>query len=270
MSTRGLLGALCSAALVCGAGWAAAEEPGTSAPEPVPSTSEPSQPKPWGVGATYYYQTQPYGLTSLTLGLPPGVPAIDPSVTKNLDVHNTTETELLTVDYWVLPFLNLQALVGRIETETKVGLSTVDIGIGIRFADLNVRAKGMVYGGGATLAYGTHRVFGTLTGQYTAAILDEEGASVTALVVTPRVGVVVLKRVTLHVGAMYQRPSEKHSGKYDVPPLGSVDYSVKLNSANKWSGLAGATVGITPHWVLTAEGGFGKRQALTIHLDYRW
>jgi hypothetical protein len=261
MSTRGLLEALCSAVLFCGAGWAAAEEPGT------PQSDE-LRPKPWGTGATYYYQTQPYGLESLKLGLPPGVPAIDPAVTKGLDVRNTTETELLTVDYWVLPFLNLQALVGRIETETKVPLSTVNIGIPL--GDLDVKAKGMLYGGGVTLAYGTHRFFGTLTGQYTAAILDEEGASATALVVSPRLGAVVLKRATIYVGAMYQRPSEEHSGKYDVPPLGSVDYSVKLTSADKWSGLAGATFAITPHWLLTAEGGFGKRHSLLTHLDYRW
>ncbi len=261
MSTRRRLGAFLGAAVLCGAGWAAAEETQSAAPEP-------SRMKPWGVGATYYYQTQPYGLKSLTLGLPPGVPQIDPSVAENLDVRNTTETELLTVDYWVLPFLNLQALVGRIETETKVPLSTVNIGIPL--ADLIVKSKGVVYGGGATLAYGTDRVFGTLTGQYTAAILDEEGASVTALVVTPRLGVVVFKRATVYAGAMYQRPSEKHSGKYDVPPLGTVDYSVKLTSADKWSGLAGATFAVTPHWVLTAEGGFGKRHTLLTHLDYRW
>lgn len=264
MSTRALLRAFrvsCGAALLCGAGWAAAEEPGASTPEP-------SRPKPWGVGGTYYYQTQPYGLKSLTLGLPPGVPAIDPSVTEGIDVDNTTETQLLTVDYWVLPFLNLQALAGRIETETKVRLSSVQIGIPL--ADLDVRAKGIVYGGGATLAYGSDRFFGTLTGQYTAAILDEEGASVTALVVSPRAGVVVARRVTLYLGAMYQRPSEKHSGKYNVPPLGSVDYSVKLDSANKWNGLAGVTFAVSPHWLLTVEGGFGKRQSLLAHLDYRF
>ena len=75
MSRHRLLGALCSAAFLCGAGSAAAEGP---------------RPKPWGVGATYYYQTQPYGLKSLTLGLPPGVPQIDPSVSDSLDVRNTT------------------------------------------------------------------------------------------------------------------------------------------------------------------------------------
>lgn len=261
MSRHWLLGVLCGAALACGAGWAAAEEPQASA-------AEPSQPKPWGVGATYYYQTQPYGLKSLTLGLPPGVPQIDSSVTDSLDVRNTTETELVTVDYWVLPFLNVQGLVGRIETETKVPLSTVNIGIPL--SDLVVRSKGVVYGGGATLAYGTNRIFGTLTGQYTAAVLDEEGASVTALVLTPRLGVVVFERATLYGGAMYQRPSEKHTGKYDVPPLGTVDYSVKLTSSDRWSGLAGATFAVTPHWVLTAEGGFGKRHTLLTHLDYRW
>jgi hypothetical protein len=239
----------------------AAEEAASAAPEP-------PRPKPWGVGATYYYQTQPYGLDSLTLGLPPGVPQIDPAVTEGLDVRNTTETEVLTFDYWVLSFLNLQALVGRIETETKVPLSTVNIGIPL--ADLNVQAKGMVYGGGVTLAYGTDRIFGTLTGQYTAAVLDEEGASATALVLTPRLGVVVHRKATLYVGAMYQRPSEKHSGQYSVPPFGSVEYSVKLTSSNKWSGLVGATLGITPHWLLTAEGGFGKRHTLLTHLDYRW
>lgn len=259
MSTRGL--GVLFAAFVCGAGGAAAEEPPSAAPEP-------ARPKPWGVGATYYYQTQPYGLKSLALGLPAGVPHIDPSVTEGLDVRNTTETELLTVDYWVLPFLNLQALVGRIETESKVRLSTVNIGIPL--ADLIVKSKGVVYGGGATLAYGTDRVFGTLTGQYTAAILDEEGASVTALVLTPRLGAVVLERATVYAGAMYQRPSEKHSGQHSVPPLGSVDYSVKLTSSDRWNGLAGVTFAVTPHWVLTAEGGFGRRHTLLTHLDYRW
>lgn len=257
MSARRLLAVLCGVTSLCGAAGAAAQEAGAS-------SSEATRPKPWGVGTTYYYQTQPYGLESLTLGLP----GIDPSLAETLDVDNTTETELLTIDHWVLPFLNLQALAGRIKTETRVELSAVNIGIPL--ADLDVKSEGLVYGGGATLGYGTDRIFGTFTGQYTAAILDEEDASVTALVLSPRLGFVAHPKVALYAGAMYQRPSEKHAGRYAVPPFGTIEYSVKVTSSNRWNGLVGATVALTPQWLLTAEGGFGKRHSLLAHLDYRW
>jgi hypothetical protein len=253
---RSLLGGWCCLALLSCANVSTAQS-GSVRPGP-------QLPKPWGVGVTFYDQSQPYGLESLRLNLP----GIDPSVASSLDVDNTTETEHVTFDRWLLPFLNVQVLIGRLETRTDIKLSALNIGVPL--SDLSVRTSGLVYGCGATLAYGTGRAFGTLTAQYTGTHLDEEGAAVRALVLTPKLGVKVHERAAVHVGAMYQRPTEEHSGQYPVPPFGTVAYSVKVTSADRWNYLAGVDAGLGSHWLLTAEGGFGKRHAVLLHLDYRW
>ena len=221
-------------------------------------------PKKWGLGVTAYRQSQPYSLESLQLGLP----GLDPALANGLDVDNTTKTLHATFDYWLLPFLDVQVLIGNLESDTDVKLSTLNIGVPL--SDLEVKSKGLVYGGGFTLAYGTSRSFATLTGQYTWTNLDEEGSSVEAWVVSPRVGMMVGKWAAAYVGAMYQEPQEKHTGTYDVPPFGTVLYSVELTSADKWGYLAGFNVGLAENWMLTVEGGFGKRTSVLAHLDYRW
>lgn len=255
-ATPSVVARLCCAGLVTWAATAAAQE-GSAA-------SGPELPKRWGVGVTYYNQSQPYTIESLSMSLP----GIAPSVAKGLSVNNTTETLHATFDYWLLPFLDVQVLVGDLQSDTSVKLSKLNIGIPL--ADLKVKSKGLVYGGGLTLAYGTGSVFGTLTGQYTETKMDEEGASVTAWVATPKLGMRLGRRAAVYVGAMYQKPQERHSGRYDVPPFGTVPYAVKLTSADKWGYLAGLSIGVAEHWVLTMEDGFGKRTSALAHLDYRW
>jgi hypothetical protein len=226
--------------------------------------SGPQLPKKWGLGVSYYRQSQPYGLEELSLGLP----GIDPAVASQLDVDNTTKTLHATFDYWLLPFLDVQVLVGNIDTTTDVKLSALNLGMPL--SDLTVKAKGLVYGGGFTLAYGGESAFATLTTQYTATKMDEEGASVTAWVVTPKIGMRLGPYAAAYVGAMYQKPEEKHAGTYDVPPFGTVPYSVKLTSTDNWGYLAGVNVGLTENLMLLLEGGFGTRTSVLAHLDYRW
>jgi hypothetical protein len=221
-------------------------------------------PKKWGVGVSYYRQSQPYTLESLKLGLP----GIDPAATEGLKVDNTTTTLHATFDYWLLPFLDVQLLVGNLESDTKVGLSKVNIGIPL--SNLNVRAKGTVYGGGVTLAVGNERAFATLTGQYMETRLDEEDASVKAWVATPKLGMVLTPGIAAYIGAMYQKPQERHAGSYAVPPLGTTTYSVDLTSKKQWGYLAGVNIGLSEHWVATVEGGFSDRKSFLAHLDYRF
>ena len=229
---------------------------------------EQAMPKPWGVGLSYYQQSQPYGIESLELsGLPPAVAGlIDP---KQISASNFTETTHVTFDYWVLPFLDLQLLAGTITSNTDVQLSKVNIGMPLQ--DLHVRSKGNVYGGGITLVYGYEQVFGTLTAQYTSSNLDELDSSVKAYVLTPKIGMKLGTQAAAYLGAMYQKPQEKHTGTYLVPPFPApLHYSVTLTNENKWGYLAGVNYGFTENWVLTVEGGFGKRKSVLAHLDYRW
>lgn len=249
-------------ALVLGAAGAAVAQPAGQ------GSAAQAMPKRWGVGISYYQQSQPYGIDSLRLsGLPPGVAGlIDPKV---IDAANFTETTHVTFDYWLFPFLDLQLLAGTITSNTDLGFSQVNIGLPLQ--DLEVSSKGNLFGGGLTLVYGYESFFGTFTAQYTSADLDQIGSSVKALVLTPKVGMRLGAKAAAYVGAMYQEPEEKHSGTYLVPPFPApLDYSVTLTNADKWGYLAGVNYGFTEHWVATIEGGFGERTSLLAHLDYRW
>jgi len=221
-------------------------------------------PKRWGLGVNYYSQDQPYKIDSLTLGLP----GLDPALAQRLKVDNSAVSTHLVLDYWLLPFLNLELLAGNIDGETDVALSEVNVGIPL--SNITVDYRGLFYGAGFTLAAGGKRFFSTFTTEYSNTKLSNENSSVSAWVVTPRVGINVGKETALYVGGMYERPEEKHKGTYTVPGLGAVPYDVVLSGRDAWSAIAGANLGLGEHFVLTLEGGFGNRDAVLAHLNYRW
>lgn len=221
-------------------------------------------PKQWGIGIVYYSQKQPYRIDSLILG----VPGLDPALASNLKVDNDTDSYHMVLDYWALPFLNFEVLAGHIDGTTKVGLSKVDIGIPLD--NIDVHYRGLFYGFGFTLAAGGRHTYATLTTEYTNTKLDNEGSSVSAWVVTPRVGTSVGRYSSVYVGGMYERPDEHHKGVYTVPYLGTVPYDVTLSGKYAWSYLIGASLGLTENWELNLESGFGDRDAALAYLSYRW
>lgn len=220
-------------------------------------------PKQWGLGVTWYSQRQPYSIKTLSLG----IQGIDPSVASTLGVDNRTKTVHAVLDYWLLPFLDVEVLAGKLNGTTNVKVSKLQLGVPLD--DITVRYDGLVYGGGFTLAAGGDRYFATLTGEFTSTHLDVVDSSVKAWVLTPKVGMTV-GNGALYLGAMYQDPQEKHKGTYAVPYLGTVPYAVTLGSEHAWSYLAGVNAGFGEHWVLTLESGFGDRHSTLAYLDYRW
>jgi len=221
-------------------------------------------PAPFGIGLTLYDQTQDYALQNLTLGLP----GLDGDGFTNLPVDNRTDSYHLKLDWWALPFLNLYAIGGRLETTTTVHLRDVAIPLPIPLGDLRIENDGWVYGGGITLAVGGNHWFGTLSTTYTRADLEVTDGSVEAWVVTPKVGW-TRDAAAMYVGAMYQDAEERHRGTYELPFIGPVPFEVVLGEASHWSGLLGATVGLGEHTVLLLEGGFGARKSVMVSLEYR-
>jgi hypothetical protein len=220
-------------------------------------------PNPFGIGLSLYTQDQNYTIDKLVLG----VQTIDPAAAKNLKIKNTTKAAHLTADYWVLPFVDVYAILGQVRGSTNVNLSQVNIGVPLQ--DLDVKYRGLLYGAGLVLAYGGAHVFGTLDLNYNNTSLDVTTSSVSAWLATPRVGY-DFGTTSVWLGGMYQDPQERHRGTFDVPGLGPVPYDVTLGAKDKWSYLAGLSTEFTPHWVLTLEGGFGLRTAALAHLDYRF
>ena len=89
-------------------------------------------PLPWGIGLTLHQQDQDYSLSRLDIDIP-----VDLSLVQDVEVENTVGEANLKLDLWLLPFLNVFGLVGRIEGETTVNLAPF-------FSDLAVEYDGVV------------------------------------------------------------------------------------------------------------------------------
>lgn len=220
-------------------------------------------PKPFGVGVSYLTQDQDYAIDRLALG----IGAIDPSAVVGLGIESDVDTVHLTADWWVLPFLDLYAILGNVNGSTHVGLSQINIGLPLQ--DLTVNYDGLLYGAGMVLAYGRERLFVLVDLSYSWSDLDLSTSSVRAFVATPRVGY-DFGKVSLWAGAMYQDPDERHRGVVDIPPLGPVPYDVVLGSKDHWNYTVGLSASLGEHWVASVEGGFGPRSMVLAHIDYRF
>ena len=71
---------------------------------------------PWGVGVDFFTMDQDYAIKNLQFDLP-GVDVSDPSL---ISVSNDLNHYDLKLDLWVTPFLNVFALVGRVNADTLV------------------------------------------------------------------------------------------------------------------------------------------------------
>ena len=258
---RGIRCALLAVAilLLVPAGPAVAQSGGLDIPDGV------HLPAPWGVAITLYSQTQDYDIVNLDVPLA----GIDIGQAENLTVANQTDTYHFKFDYWLLPFLNVYAIVGYVDGTTTVELGKIDLGIPIRLNDIRIDYDGLLYGGGVTLAFGGKGWFTTLTYDINETDLDLTDSSVSAWVLTPRVGL-VFEGAAIWVGGMYQQAEETHAGIFDMPFLGSVPFRVELEQSDAWSYFVGMNAGLGEHLNLTLEGGFGPRKAVLATLEYRF
>lgn len=222
-------------------------------------------PMKWGFGLTLYNQNQPYDIVSLQIPLA----GLDLGAADGLDIQNNTDSYHLKFDYWLFPFLNVYLLGGSIEGTTTVKLSDVELGLPITLNNIKIDYSGMMYGGGVTLAVGGKGWFASLTYDITQTDLDVSSSSVSAWVVTPRVGL-VFDHAALWVGAMYQRAEETHEGIWEMPYLGAVPFNVVLEQSDPWNYQIGMIAGLSEHWNLNFEGGFGNRKSVLATLEYRF
>lgn len=222
-------------------------------------------PNPVGLGVTFYSQNQPYETESMAVQYP----GVDQGLLQNLNIENETTTFHLRLDYWVLPFLNVFGLGGNIDSSTRIELSQVELGLPITLDDLIVNLDGTMFGLGGVLAFGGKKWFGTVAYQLTETNLKESDSAVSAWVLTPKVG----RRFNGGagwIGGMYQQAQEEHNGIFDMPGIGDIPYEVKLREQQPWNVVAGATYGITRHWIVTAQAGFGERVSALGMFEYRF
>jgi hypothetical protein len=223
--------------------------------------------EPWGVGIDYYSMDQPYQISSLEFLLP-GVILDDPS---QLEVQNEIEHVDIKFDVWLTPFLNVFAILGKMDAETVVDLGSTNImGLDIPLGKLPVDYDGTVYGAGLTLAYGGERWFTSVTATWTDTSLSGDfDSSVSSFTAQPRIGLNEGK-MSFWVGGMYLDTDEKHQGVIALTGLGVVPFTVELEGANKWNTVVGAGFTFSPKATVYLEAGFGKRDHLLFNFTYRF
>lgn len=227
-----------------------------------------SLPIPCGIGVNYYYQRQGYNMTKISLD--PDVSQLFPLNPSDLKVKSRINEVNLKLDVWLLPFLNVFAIAGRVEQVTKVSNIPHP-----QLSTLQYEDEGYLYGGGATLAYGIKRVWASLTVADTYASLDSVDSWIQAFVVTPKVGVRVNtpwpgKGLNFWVGGMYQQAEEEHAGNWDIPGIGPLKYDVTLNEKEPWNVIAGLSTDLWGRVALEVEVGFGEREQVLTSLAYRF
>jgi hypothetical protein len=134
------------------------------------------------------------------------------------------------LDAWVLPFLNVYGVAGKVNGENKVSGIEVDVsGIDPRYepfirqlvpSSFTLDYEGSVYGIGTVLAAGKGRYWGTIDYNFTRANLDISTSEIDTHTVTPRVGVKGEAggiKGSLWIGSMFQRTDERQLGSLGFP-----------------------------------------------------
>jgi len=224
-------------------------------------------PRPWGVGLDFYTMDQDYDIKSLSFALP-GVSLGDPS---KLKVTNEVQHFDIKGDAWILPFLNVFGILGRVQIDTVVDFSQADIvGLPIQLPNLPVSFDGTVYGGGFTLAYGTEKWFTSVTTVFTKTNTSGDlDTKVSSTAVQPRIGLLKYGW-QFWVGGMYLKTDEKHSGEIEIPYLGNVPFAVELQTKDNWNYVVGAGYDFTDRASLKFEYGFGNRTHTLFNFTFRF
>lgn len=224
-------------------------------------------PRPWGIGVDFYTMDQDYDIDYLKFEIP-GVSLGDPSLLK---VTNDIQHIDIKIDAWILPFLNVFAILGHVENDTIIDLSKAPVqGLPFPLGKLTVSTDGTVTGFGMTLAYGNDNWFTTFTATKTETSLSGNfDSNVDTTTMQPRIGI-VKGQWQYWVGGLYLDIEESHKGTVPLPVLGNVPFEVILGGSDDWNTALGARHVFSEHADLTFEVGFGDRSHTLFNFTYRF
>ena len=244
-------------------------------------------PLPFGIGVIGYWQEQdlkPKSIGLATLGIT-GISAQAANVESEVDNYN------VRLDAWLLPFLNVYGIVGKVEGENKAsGVTVTDswtgntggnvileatlsgIQAGIQSSGFPLDYDGEVYGIGAILAYQWGKYWGTIDYNFTQADLDISTSEIDTHTITPRIGrsgSLGNIKGSLWIGAMHQAVDENHNGQINQGGL-DIEYIVLNEQENEWNFLLGGAAELSERIHVGIEGGLGERKQVMGNLTFRF
>ncbi len=203
----------------------------------------------------------------------------------------------LKLDAWVLPFLNVFATVGVFDGDATIPLRIQGSDLFPELCAITPNAPNCVrtfsaiarpgYEGknialGMTLAMGWDRFFVAVPVTYAWTDVDIIDTTVTALNITPRIGMTGdmgnRGSVAVFMGATYLRAEVDLEGSVDIETPGGPDgdvttLSFRIGQRNKdrWNYLLGFNWDLSKNWSFMAEAGFGgSRENFIAGATYRF
>lgn len=209
-----------------------------------------------------------------------GLGATPPVSVDRIDVPTTefhASSTVARIDLWVIPCLNIYGIVGNTRTTGDVAV-TID-----RFPlpasppvalDLPVTLEGPTAGFGVTTGFGGKNWFAMLDINKTWTSFSNLDSSLTALVITPRIGVPIdrpLFKGEVHVGAMWQDTAQTVELTVNHPTLGNgLHVQVDQFEPNPWNFLVGGLWALDERLQLMVEGGMGGRSYVVSGITIRY
>jgi hypothetical protein len=220
-------------------------------------------PLPFGVGFVYNYLERDIDVTDVRVGVD-GAEVRSVSEFLDLGSNSKVNAALLKGDVWLLPFLNLYALLGYIHNESaSVGHVSVPrppvLGGNAEFdIEIPTEIEGLVGGLGLTLAGGYKQFFIAGDVNYSQTDLGFDD-SFSALVASLRVGwygKVAEVPLRVWVGGSYWDTANTASSTVDVAGVGRVQFEADQGPENPWNAVLGGSFVLDRRWEFFAEYGF--------------
>ena len=209
------------------------------------------------------------------------------------------------LDAWVLPFMNVYAVVGKIDGRADFelgvpgdrlleffglgGLCNPPIGQPAQICSQTLttqaqpRYNGENVGIGVNLAMGWSRFFVTLPITYVWSDVNLVDTTIEAINISPRIGVIgdvgEMGTIAAFIGATYLDANIDLTGSFEfdtpgVPGLGettSLEFKISQRNKDKWNYVVGANWDVSRSWSVMIEAGVGgSRENLMAGLTYRW
>ena len=249
----------------------------------------------WGVSVMGANQTEKGNLKSASvegIKIHEKIPNLNAYFLNPHDMEVDAKVQIVKVDYFILPFLNIYGIGGKLEAEAKFNLGRGNLNFdstGKNWSDkilgaigneisktmpenlrIKQKSEGKLLGGGALIAGEYKRVFSSLQYTYTRIEMDGDVAAKSAEVASGRVGYVVYRdsnlSMTPYLGASYQKTNSEISG---VIPNTTLNYKFAMELEDL-TPAAGVFTVIKNNFTVLLEYSFGDRKTLALDLGYRF